>query len=108
MKFNFKVEGIDKLIKDLEKIGSQVEEVARPEKHSLAEILNDNFIRENTPFSSLDDFLEKAGIKTEDDLNSPAVNKFIRDNTPFENFEEMFEAAGQELMMRKLDENVDW
>ena len=104
----FRTDGIDELCEDFKKVGAQVKRASRPTEHSLSEILNDGFIIANTPFASLNDFRESAGIENDEDFFSTAVNKFIQDSTSFGGSDDMFETAAVELLARKLDENVDW
>jgi hypothetical protein len=56
---------------------------------SLAQLMNDKFIRENTGFDSWEKFLRAAGIRDEKDFSTPHFNEFIKIHTQFEEWEEM-------------------
>ncbi len=71
---------------------------------SIYKLMNDNFIRANTDFETLKNFLETAGVKDEKDFESPSFNHFVKSHTHFDDWEEMLIQAGNQYANRHLDD----
>jgi hypothetical protein len=96
-------DSIQKLQEKIEQLNGQ---------HPLSEILTDNFITENTKFTSLQDFLEATRFKfdTQDDIDSiidsiPESNwdNFVIQHTSFSSWQEFLAKAGEEYAVRILN-----
>lgn len=102
----FEVDGIDEVIKELENYSEAVSRAVNDARgeYSLEEILNEEFMQENTRFSSLQKFLDASGIQdVENKVDSPEFTQFVNDNTPFASVDEMWETACKDFLAKKID-----
>lgn len=102
-----KVNGLDKLHKQLKQMQKSVKELEGKQNVSLDELLTDNFMQKNTVFRTLDDMFDKSPfkVKTQEDFeNIPEekLDEYISSKTKFSNWKSMLENATSEYVSRKL------
>ncbi|WP_249629127.1 hypothetical protein [Streptococcus uberis] len=102
MSSSFKIKGLDKFQKDLER---KTKEVSG--NYSLDEIFSDSYISSVSRFSSLSEMLENNPEKITDaesfkKADQITLDKFIAKETKFSNWQEMLNDAGAKLMAKKL------
>ncbi len=103
----FKIEGLDGVLKKLGDLQKRAEELDGTHDILLAELLNPEFLSSCSRFNSLDDLLKSSGfeIKSMEDLKAipdDAWNKFIRENTSYKSWEEMQQSASTAWARKKL------
>lgn len=91
----------------LKKLKNNVEEIQEQGGFSLAEILNDRFIQNATPFNNLNELFEKGGFKFEsveefEALPEDELNSFIASISNYSTFQEMIRAATMYFTRNKL------
>jgi hypothetical protein len=73
---------------------------------SIAQLMNDKFISENTDFDNWENLLLAAGIRDEEDFETPRFNDFIKAHTQFEEWEEMLVQSSNNYASRKEAGNL--
>ena len=71
---------------------------------NFTQLFNDDFMRANTKFQTMDEMLESAGIEDADDLKSERFSQFVADNTRFSSWEQMYTVASETWMASHLGE----
>ncbi len=102
-----KIEGFDELQNKLQDLANKAGELDGEHSIPIAELLSDDFISENTKFSTIDELFEASGFEVgtqEDFVNIPDLewDEHIRTHSSFENWQEMLNAASQEWVVSKL------
>lgn len=95
------------IMKFLDKLQKNIEEVSGTNTYKLSDILTTEFIRTNTTFRSYDDMIDKSGLEltetTAEELYlNEELNVFIKANTKFENFKDMVTLAAQEYVAKRV------
>lgn len=62
---------------------------------NFTQLFNDDFMRANTKFQTMDEMLERAGIEDVNDLHSERFSQFVADNTRFSSWEQMYIVASK-------------
>lgn len=80
---------------------------AAPGKTRLTDLLNDDFMKENTKFDSLDAFAEASPFNwdTQEDFESipeDELDKFVDENTDFSSWHEMATEAAKLIVLKNL------
>jgi hypothetical protein len=103
MNRNIDLSGLEKLESELDKLERNLEKIDGTHQVTGEELLPDSFIRKNTKFETHKAFFDASGIKSQEEIGTPAFDDFIRANTRFESWSEMFKAAGAEWTKRQLE-----
>lgn len=98
---------MDKLVKKLNQISKNAEDIKNKTTVEITELLTDKFISSNTKFHNLDELFEKSPfeIKTQDDFNNiPDIelDNYISTHTKYKNWKEMLSEATAEYVANKL------
>lgn len=105
MKDGFKLEGMDKVQRELKNLGKRIKSIGGKKKVKIEELLTDSFIRNNSNFNSLqkmvDSFPKK--INSGEDFESKEWNEFVRLKSNFNSWEDMLHAAHEELVKKELN-----
>ena len=88
---------------ELEKLQKNLEKIHGKHEVTGEQLLPDSFIRENTRFETYKAFFDASGIKSQEEIGTPAFDDFIRANTRFESWLGMFQAAKAEWVKRQLE-----
>jgi len=105
--FEFKIEGLDELQRNLEQLGDRAGQINGRQEVPLTELLTPGFLAKHSRFLSADEMFEASGFKietTEDFAKVPddEWGLFIQQNTTFPTWGEMLSAAGAEWAQNKL------
>lgn len=97
----------DEVIEKLKKFRQEVDKVAAKREISLGDLLSDDFISNNSNFSSLDELFAASpfSIENEDDFNKIPIdelNLFISSSTNFSTWKAMLSSAVVTLYNREL------
>ena len=97
---SFEMKGLD----DLKK---KVQELEKTEEVSFSELFDQDFMRENTTFASIEEMFEKSGFKIDSPQDFEAVpsnswDEYVRSNTEFDDWEQMQVAAARRHFDRKI------
>lgn len=101
------IEGLDKIKKNLEDLKKNVEETDG-ERVRLDELLNSDFMQENTEFSDFVEMIEMSEFNDEDFeevIETEEWNDYVTDTTKFKDWEEMLNTAAAEKVSKKLGFN---
>ncbi|HBU69646.1 MAG TPA: hypothetical protein DEE98_04605 [Elusimicrobia bacterium] len=103
----FKIEGFDKLQKQLRNLQKNAGELNGTHEITLSELFPNHFISKFTKFSSLDDMFNASGFKVESAEDFKKIpddewDKFIQANTSFANWKEMQHKAAGEWSAKRL------
>jgi len=104
MKFDFEIEGLDEVQKNIEKLQKKVKKVGRKQNVKLVELLPDSFIKKHSNYNSLESMIDSSPkeINSEKDLESEEWNKFIKENSKFNSWEEMLQVAHAEWVKKEI------
>lgn len=80
---------------------------AAPGKTNLTELLNDDFMKENTKFDSLDAFAEASPFNWDsqeafESIPEDELDKFVNENTDFSSWKEMATEAAKLIVIKNL------
>lgn len=97
--FEFEIEGLEELKRNLNELGNEVENL--PKKLKLKDLFTTDFITKNTKFASLDDMFNSSGfvIESQEDFDKIPYdewNNFIKNHTNFSSWEEILQTAYKE------------
>ena len=73
---------------------------------SIKQLMNDDFIRQNTAFDNWENLLQAAQTTDEKDLSAPRFSEFINAHTRFEEWEEMLAQSSNEYALRHENDNL--
>jgi hypothetical protein len=102
-----RVEGIDEINRNLEKILDRAKELEGKNRIPFTELFTDSFIKKYTNFKNAQDFVDTCensiGIDfLSIDENDEKFNKLIRGKTSFDNWNEIVGKATAEWVGKKL------
>ena len=102
MSSTFKLKGLDKFQRGLEKKAKSVSG-----NYSFDELFPDSYIRSISRFSSLSEMFENNPEKITDaesfkQANQEILDQFISEETKFSNWQEMLNDAGTKLIANKM------
>jgi hypothetical protein len=105
--FEFKIDGLDELQRNLEELSDRADEIHGKHEVSLNELLTPGFLSKCSRFISADEMFEASGFKVEttEDFAKIADEEwdlFIQQNTTFATWSDMLPAAGSEWAQKKL------
>ena len=104
---SFKMNGLDKLAKELKQISKNAQALAGTHEYSFNEIFSNKFMIENTNFSTIEEFLLSSPekISTNEQLekaDETILDTFVSEQTKFSTWEEMLSTATESLIIDKL------
>lgn len=97
--------GLNEFQNQIEKLQNNLEKANGTHEISFKELFTDDLMKDKTKFPSIDVFLEKLGIKTNNDLeNYPPIklDQFVKENTDFSNWNEMKQYASNNYFAKQL------
>lgn len=101
-----KVTGFDEFQKQLEDLSVNAKNLDG-KNVSIYELLNNEFMAENTSFSSLDDLFENglhiSSISDLEEYPEDKLDEIISAKTDFDNWEELIEEATAEYVYKQLE-----
>lgn len=95
---HFNLSGLNNLSKKLNSISGS-------HTYKMSEIITDEFVRQNSHFNSLDEFMLSCGIHNSEEFKAFPENemdKFVQVNTHFSSWQEMLKTASTEHIKRQL------
>lgn len=96
---------VDINLSSLEKLSKNLKSVSGTYTYKMNKVLTDNFIRTNSKYVTLNDFLLACGIHNDDEFKAFPDNKmddFVRVNTHFSSWKEMLTQASIENAKKQL------
>ncbi|WP_414842153.1 hypothetical protein [Enterococcus saccharolyticus] len=104
---SFKITGLDKLQKELSNMSKAAEELNGTHEVPLYELFTDNFISENSKFSTAEEFFSTDDIDFDNQeafeaLPDEVIDKYISENTDFDTWSDMLTSAGKQYALKKL------
>lgn len=104
---DFKFDGLDELIDELEDLQSKAENLDGMEV-SFEELFNKSFMERYTKFSTFEDLLLAGNFKVESEEDFLAIpddvfDLHISQNTSFDDWEDMLSKAQEEYIAKELD-----
>ena len=104
---SFKIKGMDGFEKNLKQLSKNAQAVSGTHKYSFDEIFSEKFMRENSNFTSIEDFLKSSpeNISTAEEFekaDEAILDVFVSEQTKFKTWKEMMSAAAQILITKKL------
>lgn len=102
-----RVDGVDEVQKNLEKILNKAKEIEEPNQVPLTELLPDSFIKKYTNFETTQDFVDACEKLLDVDFlsidqNDEKFNHVIKEKTSFDNWNEMINEATTQWVGKKL------
>ena len=99
--------GLDEFSSRLDKLSENARSIAGTHEYSFEEVFTDEFMIENTNFSTIDEFLlsspEKISNAEEfEKANEAILDVFVSEQTKFDNWKDMMSFAAHILIMKKL------
>lgn len=109
--FDFKIDGLDDLQKDLKQLERNARSIGQRRSIDLYKLLSNRFLRRHTKFSSLDQLFDESplDVKTQKDLdtlNEQELDEFIRKSTKFRSWEDILDNALGEWAEAELSKGV--
>lgn len=95
---------MDELIKQLETLRDNVQDITSIDTIILSDLFTDEFIKKHTDFTSFDAFFEHLGITQEIYDNTPnsELDVLIKENTNFDSWETFHDLAIEERIHKGL------
>lgn len=105
--FEFKIEGLDEVQRNLEKLSDSASKINGVQEVPLTELLTPGFLAKYSRFLSVDEMFTASGFRVENSEDLEKISgiewdHFIEGNTTFASWEEMLSAAGSEWAQVKL------
>lgn len=106
MSVKFKKSGFDELSKQLKQMERKAKELNNL-KVDFKDMFTEKFMRENTSFSSLQEFADASGFDWSTTESFEAIpdddmDKFVSSNSKFSSWSDMLNSAGTEFTARHL------
>lgn len=103
----FEFTGLDDLQQDLEQMQQAIEDLGEEREVSFEELFTEEFMEENTDFSSIDDLLEAGGFHADTNEEFEAIpedelDAHVAKTTRFETWEEMLSEATEQYISEQL------
>lgn len=104
----FEIEGLDELEGYFEQLEEKARELEGENEVPFSELFDVSFMREHTPYSDFEAFLEAGGfeVETQEDFEAipeAELDEHIRETTELESWEEMQTAATEAWLAEQLD-----
>lgn len=104
---SFKIKGMDGFEKNLKQLSKNAQAVSGTHKYSFDEIFSEKFMRENSNFTSIEDFLKSSpeNISTAEELekaDETTLDTFVSNQTKFSSWKEMLTEAQKALLISRL------
>lgn len=104
---SFKIKGMDKFEREIKQLSKNAQAVSGTHKYSFDEIFSEKFMRENSNFSSIEDFLKSSpeNISTAEELekaDETILDTFVLNQTKFSSWKEMLAEAQKALLISHL------
>lgn len=102
-----KINGIDKLSKELSRLGDNAKKLSKKDSVDFSELFNRKFLSKHSSFSSFEDLVDKSPFTINSNQDFEAIpddewEKFITENTDFSSWEDMKSEATQEWVAKEL------
>lgn len=102
-----RIKGLDDLEKRLKKMEQGAKELERTKSVSFGELFNDSFMRKNTQFGTIEEFMAAGGFNVETEEEFEAIpdedmNRHVAKTTNFKDWESMLGTAGTDYAAKKL------
>ncbi|QLY79189.1 hypothetical protein [Clostridium intestinale] len=103
----FKVKGLDKLQKDLDKMAKSAQQLEKNNSVPLTDLFNGSFMARYTEFKSFDEFLESGNFQVNSQSDFDAIpdedmDIHVKASTHFSKWEDMFSKATEIYITKKL------
>lgn len=103
----FEISGLDELQQELEHMRQAVEDLGEERSVSFEELFTEEFMEENTDFTSIDDLLEAGGFhaETNEDFEAipeDALDAHVAKTTRFDSWEDMLGEATEQYLISQL------
>lgn len=99
--------GLEELKSKIEKLQRSIDRIKGTHEIPLKELLTPEFMRENTPYDSLEVMLAAGGftIKSGDDIqkSQPKLDAFVAQTTKFPNWKSMLSESAKKWATQQLD-----
>lgn len=104
---SIKVTGLDKLQRELADIQRRAKSLDGEHSVPLTELLPPSFMRQNTPYPTLESLLESSGLRFENEadfeqLKTPAWDTFIAQHTKFASWQDLLNAGAADYARRQI------
>lgn len=104
----FEISGFDEIEKALKEVQKKVDEVAGGKFVNFKELLTDEFMKNHTSNTSMEQFFELSPfeVKTQEDFESIDENEldaYTKETTSYDSFHDMLQHAGTLYMKRELE-----
>lgn len=104
---SFKVKGLDDVTRGLDKMINNAKSISGTNKYSLNEIFTADFMKSNTNFDSIEEFLESSPehITTQEGLEAAdetVLDTFVSANSNFKTWGDMFGEATTSMIASRL------
>lgn len=89
----------------LNELSKKMKAISGTHSYKMSEVLTDNFIRQNSKYATLDEFMKACGIHNAEEFKAfpeSEMDKFVQANTHFSSWQEMFKTAGVEHAKKQL------
>ena len=98
---------MDKFEREIKQLSKNAQAVSGTHKYSFDEIFSEKFMRENSNFSSIEDFLKSSpeNISTAEELekaDETILDTFVSNQTKFSSWKEMLAEAQKALLISHL------
>jgi hypothetical protein len=105
------MKGFDDAARKLKKLSENASKMDGEQSVPIEELLTAEFMREQTPFDSIDAFLasEPLNVNSKEDfeaLDQQKLDLFVGRNSAFTTWDEMLHAAGAKWVERQLYEGI--
>ena len=99
-----KIQGLNNILKDLEKIKKNLKENVGEQSISFNEIFSYEFMNKNTNVNSIDEFFLNAGINVgiQGELDEDVLDEYVVNFTHFPSWDELKATAAKEFFSKKI------
>lgn len=83
-----------------------IDEISKPQKVKLEELLNDQFISSNTDFKNFDDFINNLNISTVEEFQKipeEKLDQLIKNHSSFDTWQDLLEQASREYFISNFE-----
>lgn len=103
-----KFDGLDKLIKDLDKKQKKAKKLDEKKSIRFEELFNKSFMKKHSKYDSISKFFEKSPFEFENEkefrkVNLNQLNQWVKENSSFKNWEDMKRQATIEYIENELE-----
>ena len=111
MKITFDLKGLEDLQKNLEGLQCNLEKLAKERKVPYGELLPPVFMKEHTPFGSIEEMVSKSPFKVENEKDFKNIpdrdwDGYVREKTSFQGWGEMLSKAGEEYLGKQVQKII--